>query len=160
MRDYLLPEEKEGDKLSDVLRLLSGVDMRGRATCPIRDHVVVVEPDKLQRRIVTSQLKGIDCRFHSTETHKKAQQILERDGLVRLVLLDCDRLGHDLIGTVAAIREIRSDVTIVGTTINISNLDAERVGVDALLRKPFLAASLVDLLTEQEAEHLVSVNSA
>ena len=145
----LLEEENEGSKQSDVVQLLIGAKVGETASCPIKERVLLVEPDKLQRHIASSQLKKIQCRFHVAENYERAVQILKRDPLIGIVLFDCESLEGDLDQAVQTRREIRPNVTIVGTRTD-DKRGLEECGVDLLLPKPVLARSLVRLLEKQE----------
>ena len=111
-------------------------------------RLLLVDEDSLQRRLASSQLQSIGCRFHSAESYDRAFQILKADPEVSVVLLDYGQGESQIDDVVRKVKTTRPDALIVGTSTAFRKREFEQVGVDRFLLKPVVGSALVRLLQE------------
>jgi two-component system KDP operon response regulator KdpE len=123
-------------------------------------QVLLVEDEPLNRalvRAVLARADGLDFRLHEADTIERARALLERE-VVDVMLLDIrlpDGSGLDLGREVRDRRTSEPDaeglplVAILSASVLPGDReDAERMGADAFIGKPFAPTDLVRLLQE------------
>ena len=114
---------------------------------PIGGCVLVVDDDKIYRRIVELQLVALGCTCISAETHEAALQVIEENDGIRFILLDYSMYGIGPSSVAHKIKCSRPDVRIVGhSTLNRRRQFLD-MGVRLYLPKPLITDDLVRLLS-------------
>ncbi len=142
----LLEQDQEAMKKEPALKALLGTEDANKAACPITDTVLLVDQDKLQRRLAARQLQNIGCRHHAAESYERALKTFEADKDIKVVIIDYDPEHGDLEATIENLRQLRPDTRIVGISAAFRKKEFAELGIEHFLLKPVLAATLIGML--------------
>lgn len=126
-------------KTHPAIGRLTGAAGPGASTGPSEDHVLVIDPDNLQRRLAASQLKKLGVRFQLADSYEGALRILEQDERVNVCLVDYACIGEDGGAALEELRAKRSELKIVGVSQQYRKREFDALGVEAFLLKPLVA---------------------
>jgi len=114
-----------------------------------RDTLLLVDDSVSVRDSFVAQLAHRGCPARAAGRHADALDLFRTDPQIRVVVLDWAMPGEDLRATVARLREIRSEVRLVGTSGEDRRVEFAELGIDEFLQKPWtVAGELASLLAE------------
>ena len=137
----LLSKTDEELKEHPVLTTLLGL------TVPpaVSGRILVVDKNDLQTRLAKGQIERTGCRCHAADSMDIGLQMLRADPGIHTALLDYST-AKDVDRAVQGLKEIRPNLTIVGTCTAFRKREFQAAGVDRFLVKPVIAKSLFELL--------------
>ncbi len=122
----------------------------------IRGHILVVDDNAINRRVVASLLKKSDCQVDCVENGQQALDFLAQDNSIELVLMDCQMPVMDGFQATREIRRRESEnalrhLPIIAFTAGVfaqEQQDCLNAGMDDFLPKPVNAVALSAMLSK------------
>ena len=133
-------------KQTDSPKSSRAADEPSRDPTLLSGRVLVVDDDADYRRIVGLRMENVGCRCHFAGTHDEALRLLLRHPEIEATVLDYHMRGEDIASLVGRIRELRSDVVLVGHSSMERAKHFAALGVDRFLLKPWTPEDLWDVL--------------
>ncbi|EHA53305.1 autoinducer 2 sensor kinase/phosphatase luxQ [Pyricularia oryzae 70-15] len=139
--------------------LAAAAETQPKILDPRELHVLVVEDNLINQKVLASQLRKAGCTVHTANDGLEALEFLEttafRVGNVRLsvILMDLEMPNMDGLTCVSEIRRMEVDgriethVPVIAVTANVRDeqvTEARRSGMDDVLSKPFRVPTLFD----------------
>lgn len=129
-----------------LVEVLLGVREPRPAHWPYRSRVLVVDDDRLLRRLAVAMLERIGAGAFAAASHEEALRLLEADPGIAVTVLDYEMPEGEPGPLVRRIRALRPDALLVGSSGNMHRADFAALGVERYLPKPWRLGELLAVL--------------
>jgi DNA-binding NtrC family response regulator len=143
---FLLGSDDYGEKDDPMLAKLLYSDRIGARDSAGADRVIILDPDPLQRRLATSQLKTLGCPFHSVESCEAVLKVLESEGSIGVLFVDYAAVAEGGEEFFERIRSSCPGVTISGFSTQYRAREFQALGVEEFVLKPLVGDTLRGVL--------------
>lgn len=148
----LLPTARHYEKIAEALPLAKARNMQ--------KHVLVAEDDDLVRDLLETMLQSLNCNV-SAVSDGRAALALFNEKIFNLVLVDWYMPVMSGIELARKIRETKANVPVfvmTGSTDKESLNELKALGVENIIKKPFVIEDIRNMLTRVFGEGEVSKN--
>lgn len=114
-------------------------------------RVMVMENEELFRRLSERILTAARVPCYTTQTFDRTMRLLRQDPAVGVLLLDLQQAEDVISNTIEAVREMRPDLTIIGTGSDDRPALRDRLGIERFLAKPWTMTGLLHLLHDVDS---------
>jgi DNA-binding NtrC family response regulator len=133
-----------------ITRMLLDLPEPASLQWPFHGPALIIDDYELHRRLITHVLELAGCVCHSARTYTEGLRLFVRDPTISVVVIADNAYEpqwRDLRQLVNALRAIRPDVSLVGTSVEDRRQAFATVGVSRFLLKPWKASDLLTVLT-------------
>lgn len=141
----LLPEDPHHLSHQLIQMLLEIRDDR-QHRWPFKDRVLAIDDDRLIRQLLRSMLEAAGAGGYVAETRAEALRLLETDRGIRYVVVDYEMPNVDLPELIKAMRAIRPDLEVVGSSAFERRAEFAAMGIHRFIFKPCRLGDLVAAL--------------
>jgi two-component system response regulator RegA len=120
--------------------------LRSQARKRLPPRALLIDPDRIQRRLLLGQLDTLGVPCHSTESLEQGLALLEADPEIELVFIDYGPGSEAVAQTVLRMQDLRPEVQIVGMSVGMRKLDFEKMHVLSFLAKPAAQERLREII--------------
>ena len=145
----LVPDGETEQKSHPFVQTLLGKAAPGVLRWPLSGRVLVVDDDRVVRKVVVAQIEKGGGICHTACSLEAALEHLRGDPGIDVVVLDYHLPGEDIYPFVQQIRTLRPDVCIVGSSGSERAEQFRRLGIQRFLLKPWTLVNLVGVLVER-----------
>lgn len=145
-RRWLVLHRDGEEPAPGLVEMLLGVAEARPARWPYGARVLVVDDDRLLRRLSVAMLERTGASAFAAGSHDEAIRLLEADPGIEVAVLDYDMPGEDPGPLVRRIRALRPHAILVGTSGAMRRADFAALGVDRFLPKPWRVPELLEIL--------------
>ncbi len=130
------------ETLAMRLLIAVGTERHDAQAWPLGERVMVIDDEKLHRKMVVAQLESIGAICHTAADYESAIELLRKDAAIKYVVLDYsmpdrERFPGGLPAFIRILKTLRPSLIIVGN----SGMDSRRAfadqGVPLYLQKPW-----------------------
>ena len=118
---------------------------------PFDGRVLIIDDDPEFRASIRRELAQAGCPSRAADSPDLAINWLKKDLQLKVVLLDQAATNGQTDGFVRSIHLLRTDVTIVASSLRDVRSDFAAMGVDRFLRKPWELSDLIDVLSQPDS---------
>ena len=116
---------------------------------PFEGRVLVADADAVMRRLLVSTFETSGAGCYAVGTSAEAVRLLENDTGIKYVIHDFELADATAATSIQAIKTVRPDLVIVGTSNLYRRGDFAALGVDHFLQKPWRISDLFNTLQGQ-----------
>ena len=143
---FLLGADDYGEKDDPLLAKLLYSDRIETRDSDAVDRVLILDPDPLQRRLATSQLKTLGCPFHSVESCEAVLKVLESEGSIGVLFVDYAAVADGGEEFLERVRSSCPGMTIAGFSTQYRAREFQALGVEEFALKPLVGDTLRGVL--------------
>ena len=130
-----------------LIEMLLGIPSAPATRWPSEGRVLVVDDEHVIRRTVVTLLEACGAGCYAAGSPDEALRLVQTDEGIEFVVHDFELRDGDAPASLRAIRAARSDIVIIGTSAEDRRDDFASLGVTHILRKPWQARDLINILT-------------
>ncbi len=158
---FILKEEEDPRNYEVLTSILLGEPEVRYGKWPFPQHVLLIETNRLTRRINVRQLENSACPCYAASSEQEALKLFEANPQIGIVLIDLELPEHVLQRLCTSFRLQRKPIRLIGHTNHspfITPRDIQHLayryrsdfGIEQIIFKPYRVYDLIEILSSSQ----------